>query len=634
MSSSDDSSDTDDDDDYNIFYKSNTDDLSLNYSNEDQRNIHNTTTNNNTATTANNNNQEQYQSYLMKKNINNNQNVFVEEKDNVEENLAHLNKVASWQKHTTGFGMKMLMKFGFKGRLGANENGIKESLTVTARGSNSGVGYGKNEKKKNHLNATSSSSSSSSKYYTSIQRKNNSNVTFTNVDDIFSSSSSSSSSFNEKVVKDMRYEGSSSDSFRNNPPLLGSELLYNIDQIYNDMKDQTSKAKFEVFSSKKQKSSIESDMQVLLVSIKSINKSIDYQNNLLHLLKVIQTLIKNNEFDINSFSDTIMIILSKYPDEASLMGITNIVETVITKKIRFDMSEWIKSPLKNPQALFNHFIQWNELIPEGESDISKFKILYDKIRICYARCCHDAVRQALLNKWQVEDLSGHILIKSLKFILPDSSFMNIIDMTLLPKLRNSILSIKSDAINEIQNMHTWLLIWTDTLGSLKFKTLLPEILSKLVNLIRILKLSNKECFKTIQIWKQGLQKLDEELYTTFHRRISSMLSDELRRIDVKNEASIDEVYISTILSWNSLLPIELFIKILNEDLLDRWIRAFTTDMRNNNNIIGSSNSSNPIPKVKNDMINIYLKWRRSIPERVIEIPAVYAYFNYILDHID
>ena len=168
MSSSDDSSDSDDDC-YKL-YESSKDDLLLNKDDKDKKN--------------NNNNkydQRRYQSYLLKTEINNNKNSYrqnaeIEENGDTEDNLAHLNKVASWQKHTTGFGMKMLMKFGFKGRLGANENGIKESLTVIPRGSNVGVGYEKNEfkkeKKKSHQNtiATSSSSILSSNSNTNLQQ--------------------------------------------------------------------------------------------------------------------------------------------------------------------------------------------------------------------------------------------------------------------------------------------------------------------------------------------------------------------------------------------------------------------------------------------------------------------------------
>lgn len=38
-----------------------------------------------------------------------------------------------WQKHTKGFGLKLLKKFGFKERLGANEDGISKSIEVKVR---------------------------------------------------------------------------------------------------------------------------------------------------------------------------------------------------------------------------------------------------------------------------------------------------------------------------------------------------------------------------------------------------------------------------------------------------------------------------------------------------------------------
>ena len=43
------------------------------------------------------------------------------------------NEVGDWQKHTKGFGLKLLQKFGFKERLGANEDGISKAIEVKVR---------------------------------------------------------------------------------------------------------------------------------------------------------------------------------------------------------------------------------------------------------------------------------------------------------------------------------------------------------------------------------------------------------------------------------------------------------------------------------------------------------------------
>ncbi|KAG1708189.1 hypothetical protein DVH05_024871 [Phytophthora capsici] len=51
-------------------------------------------------------------------------------------------KTYAWEKHTTGFGTKMLAKMGFKGRLGKKEDGVSATIEVKKRPVQMGMGYG------------------------------------------------------------------------------------------------------------------------------------------------------------------------------------------------------------------------------------------------------------------------------------------------------------------------------------------------------------------------------------------------------------------------------------------------------------------------------------------------------------
>ncbi|KAG6613654.1 STIP-like protein [Phytophthora cinnamomi] len=51
-------------------------------------------------------------------------------------------KTFGWEKHTTGFGTKMLAKMGFKGRLGKKEDGVSATIAVKMRPVQMGIGYG------------------------------------------------------------------------------------------------------------------------------------------------------------------------------------------------------------------------------------------------------------------------------------------------------------------------------------------------------------------------------------------------------------------------------------------------------------------------------------------------------------
>ncbi|DBA03623.1 TPA: hypothetical protein N0F65_006802 [Lagenidium giganteum] len=47
-----------------------------------------------------------------------------------------------WQKHTKGFGLKMMAKLGFSGRLGKNEQGVSGTIHVKQRPNQMGLGFG------------------------------------------------------------------------------------------------------------------------------------------------------------------------------------------------------------------------------------------------------------------------------------------------------------------------------------------------------------------------------------------------------------------------------------------------------------------------------------------------------------
>ncbi|TDH65721.1 hypothetical protein CCR75_000679 [Bremia lactucae] len=52
------------------------------------------------------------------------------------------NNTYVWEKHTTGFGTKMLAKMGFKGRLGKKEDGVSAVVEVKQRPAQMGMGFG------------------------------------------------------------------------------------------------------------------------------------------------------------------------------------------------------------------------------------------------------------------------------------------------------------------------------------------------------------------------------------------------------------------------------------------------------------------------------------------------------------
>eukprot|EP01035_Chromulina_nebulosa_P019180 gene19180-25026_t len=65
-------------------------------------------------------------------------------------NTNNSDELGAWEKHTKGIGRKLLEKFGFKGRLGAKEDGIGKAIEVSVRPAGLGLGFGDTKKRNKH----------------------------------------------------------------------------------------------------------------------------------------------------------------------------------------------------------------------------------------------------------------------------------------------------------------------------------------------------------------------------------------------------------------------------------------------------------------------------------------------------
>ena len=164
------------------------------------------------------------------------------------------NEIGKWEKHTRGIGKKLLEKFGFTGRLGANETGIEKAIEVEIRPQGVGLGFDtvvKSKSKATESSTTGAGESKKRKSYSEIivesaswktgQESKRVKTKRMRTDDFIHGTSSFEQT---TVIIDMRGEQkkiiSSSDNLSStDTPLLGEELLHNINSIVDILTNNT-----------------------------------------------------------------------------------------------------------------------------------------------------------------------------------------------------------------------------------------------------------------------------------------------------------------------------------------------------------------------------------------------------------
>lgn len=162
-------------------------------------------------------------------------------------------KFGAWEKHTKGVGLKLLQKFGFKGRLGLNETGIATAVEATVRTPGVGLGLASNESggvkevKKEATNKVKSANTNEQISSLNSWKKKASKDKKKDFEDILSNLLNKTPISEEKSninIIDMRSEqtriitdGSDIDQNVNigTQTKYGEELLYNLDKMHKSI---------------------------------------------------------------------------------------------------------------------------------------------------------------------------------------------------------------------------------------------------------------------------------------------------------------------------------------------------------------------------------------------------------------
>lgn len=538
---------------------------------------------------------------------------------------AAVGNLAGWEKHTKGIGSKLLQKFGFKGRLGANEDGIAKAIEVNVRPVNVGLGFGDVDAPKvvdNHhifgegvsFKLPKSSSTKGSKRKSSEaetlaesqgwKKTKYHDTSQKEVDDIvreysefIKDKSSESGGLSGVKIIDMRQKdvriitdlselssGTAMDGEVEEPRaiLLGEELLYNISKIYELEKQRFSAYLRRVAEEKQLQEKLQSDIRALQQQqardIERINRLTNF-NKLLGELHVLSSEIASPDLSeagalLGFLKKLRTLLLDMYdasPDEFMTFGVIRLIPGIFSKALQHHQGHLVE--------------QWSVL----RTIISQWQLTAAALEHRGCNCTREskspitalfeidflpALRRFISAEWdcvnEVDALVG--ILETCQEFLCSTTFDQLIEMSLLPRLSLAVQAWSIDDI-KIAPLHTWILPWLPLLTS-KLSAVYPEVRRKISAFLRSWKPHDNTAIKLLAPWEPVFDPGSFD--NIISRQVIPNLVDYIREKVVVNPLDQDLEPFQHVLAWASILPNWQMSCLLAGEFFVKWLRVLIT----------------------------------------------------------
>nr|CCA14872.1 STIPlike protein putative [Albugo laibachii Nc14] len=532
---------------------------------------------------------------------------------------AHL---ADWEKHTKGFGKRMLEKMGFSGRLGKDEKGVSSIIEVVQRPKQAGIGFGKSKdtsgaKTKRvsqqgshegnmHLNNEREASSTDDSLWrkrkiitnTSIRKRHRT------VLDALQSSRDVSSTQSERIV-DMRgahvrhYSDMASvcmhniEKIKKDEPRIGEELIYNLQLVVStagkDIQDLTRavdqlenealKADYEVktISSKLEQEKCQaSKLEEFLSSLQRTDQALD--------LPTTETIF--------SIMSSLQIIRSEFPLEFDAHKLFDIVPSLVIPSLQAQLSgsqlereDYNETILEQIRVLHSFFME-SEFADYASTQNPTHGLLSHRNKYQYGKLnaeggaiynhileetLWNASSQYITMQWNVFDPDICISFY-LKFrpYLTESFSQAFIGKLVLPRLRKACLQWTWSMEIPSVSIFTWVAPWTEHVDN-HMEVLYADIRVALGNALNQWHPSDTSMLNHVFPWREVW---GEKHYSRFtHRHVIRRLIRTLHREFEINPKGQSLDVLKWILAWKEHLPDHQNIAFFEGEFFPRWLHV-------------------------------------------------------------
>lgn len=530
----------------------------------------------------------------------------------------------SWEKHTTGFGLKMLKKMGFepgKG-LGKDGEGISTPIEIVQRKGRGALGaYGPENKKEqinqtlkdqtqnsNHIKNDNSALGPPTHLWKKHKNKNNASYVYKTLETLIESDSKNQikskiidmTGPDIKVVDSLDQLGHSAikkDSSFNKYFKL-PELEHNINLIVKTTEK-------ELLKQNKILTTFENDMANLQKEknrmIKIVEREYHEKETLEKILEFIKKISHTNNHKIDlviieSYIDELYEYYLDYKNEFKLYDLFGLFNDLIINLC--SSLNW--KPLKEDYKSFlNTIKKWQSVIEVDQSN----KTLFEKfVWRLWERPINCAVQE-----WDAEQADIFIdLLVCFKDILSERLLNDTLDLIVL-KLKKKAEDWKP--FSDVISIHIWIGPWKLWMND-KLENIMDVIVAKIMVIISNWNVKDNSLIFLLNPMKNLFSTKQFEII--IRRGICPKISTLLDQIQINPRQQNLDAF-KSFYQWNELIPIEAMAQMLELKFFPKWIDVLFLWLSNNANL--------------NDVAKWYTGWKTLFGDKMNNNPTIKIFFN-------
>ncbi|PIA46770.1 hypothetical protein AQUCO_01500368v1 [Aquilegia coerulea] len=494
------------------------------------------------------------------------------------------------EKHTKGFGMKLLKKMGYKGGggLGKNEQGIVAPVEAKLRKKNIGLGYDNNYKTvsvlqeavEEQINSLPGVAQLKEKLWLKQCRTKKKKKEYITAEELLLPCTEDND-FHVKVV-DMR--GPQVRILSNLSDLNAEEKLKHngtpMPELQHNIKEN-------VVSLQQEKEKLQKDAD-------RQKKQLDNMQDIAGVVEWIKHDNAVGTLTLDSLLEAFDKLQRRYYDEYKVCNLSCVACSFALPLLIRVFQGW--DPLQNPSHGLKLMSLWKNLLQED----SPFD--YSDTSSPYAQLVMEvvvpAVRICGTNTWNPRDPEPMLKFLELwEELLPSSVLQTILDNMVMPKLSQAVEIW--DPRRDTVSIHLWVHPWLPLLGP-KLESLYQTIRFKLGNVLHAWHPSDGSAYAILSPWKTVFDPASWEHLLVRH--IVPKLANVLHEFQV-NPADQKLDQFSWVMSWTSAIPIHHMVTMLAVSFFPKWQLALFHWLNSN-------------PKFE-EVMQWYLGWKGLLPQELL-----------------
>lgn len=540
---------------------------------------------------------------------------------------AQMASLGKWEKHTKGFGMKMLSKMGFKGRLGKDERGVSSTVEVVQRPAGMGIGYGNfteasalkhNRKLQRELKGETVEDEATRKRQEaealdeddSLWRKRKAvpvggtgaaKKKYKRAADVSHEAQAKAKAKRSDVILDMRGPdvrvlSNVSDAYdvetqrvEAAKPKLGEELIHNVRMVVNlaqgqiyDLTSKLDRSDENVASLKKEAKIIKSQVAMETVRLRHIDAMMTRMRQLEH-----EAASALESRDVSGIVTLLSDIRESFPQEFEAYKLHQLVSSLCIPPVKALLTAVNLTELEVRETTVQQFrlIQVILLqVPSGKRASSEsaggsiFHNIHEKVNsagedvynFILEETLWPTVSQFVNYQWSVK-AAPEQCIDLFELFRPhlsagfEDAFLR---QLVLPRLKKECQ--RWDPQSDRTLIHDWLLPWAPYLGD-AMQSLYPDIRLTLANALNQWHPSDLSVLAVLSPWKQVWGEHEYAKFT--HRHVVRKLIRCLHRDFEVNPQQQSLEALTWVLAWKEHLPERQFIALFEGEFFPKWLKV-------------------------------------------------------------